>query len=431
VPQSYLLISNTAFPSNINLQISRAGGTVTNRIPEAGIIVVSSDKPKFAAGITGAAVVKNVEVRRSLPKRQVALEQSEVNENIVNPPNNDGTYDPLYGLQWGLDAVNAPEAWAAGSTGAGVRVAVLDTGFNLDHPDIKPNINFDLSVDKTGEGLAYGPNSEDPTGIFSHGTHVAGIIAGARNGVGIMGVAPNAELVLVKVLHNDGHGSFEDTLAGIIYAADVGVDVINLSLGASFWRPDELASDVAALRVAETKAINYANRKGATVIVAAGNDAINFNNNHSLFSIYADIPNVLAVSATGPIGWGLDPTTSLDRFASYSNYGSPISFAAPGGDFVYPGSETCSIAGVSAPCFAFDLVFSAGGKVNGANRYFWSAGTSMAAPHAAGVAALIIGNNGGSMSPARVKSAMAQRSADLGKKGQDPYYGFGRVSSGY
>jgi subtilisin family serine protease len=142
---------------------------------------------------------------------------------------------------------------------------------------------------------------------------------------------------------------------------------------------------------------------------------------------------VLSISATAPIGWATDPgNIFLDNLASYSNFGqSTISFAAPGGDFIYPGDELCTIAGRTRPCWVFDLVFSTGSNLNPAlASYFWAAGTSMAAPHAAGVAALIIGKNGGSMHPAQVAATLAAGADDLDKPGNDDAYGAGRVNAG-
>ncbi|MDH3933008.1 MAG: S8 family serine peptidase, partial [Chromatiales bacterium] len=114
--------------------------------------------------------------------------------------------------------------------------------------------------------------------------------------------------------------------------------------------------------------------------------------------------------------------------ASYTNYGtSQVEFSAPGGGYDYPGNEGCVVAGIARPCWVFDLVFSTG---NGA--WYWSGGTSMAAPHAAGVAALIISENGGDMKPAQVEAQMRMRGIDLGKPGADDFFGRGgQVSSGY
>jgi len=433
---SYIVVGATG--ADLDKAVKAAGGAVTNRLSVIDTVVADSSDASFKARLTKQAgvqaVVPNVQVRMIDPVAQQALSIDDVNAEVVNPPNNDGTYDTEYPLLWGLDSVNAPEAWAGGATGAGVRVAVLDGGFNMNHPDLAPNINYALSEDMTGEGIAYGPNADDPTGVFSHGTHVAGTIAAKRNGIGVIGVAPDAELVLVKVLFNFGSGYFEDIFEGIIYAANVDADVINMSLGVDIPQGVGIGSnEIAALRAVMGRAISYAYQRGATVVVAAGNDGRNLDKDQSVTLFPGQLTNAIAISATAPIGWAVDPSnTFLDNLASYSNYGrSVIGFAAPGGDVAYPGNEDCVIGGVVQPCWVFDLVFSTGGEVDSNSYYYWSGGTSMAAPHASGIAALIIGENGGSMHPAQVRAEMAARADDLGRPGRDPAYGGGRLSSGY
>jgi subtilisin family serine protease len=407
-----VLGAGNKLPAGFEQKIAAAGGTVEYTIPQVGIAVVTSSDPAFAnAQIPGVSgVVFNPVVQMIEPGQNVAVE-------FGNPPFS-GDDDFFFDLQWGHDAVNAPEAWDAGNRGAGVRVAVLDGGFDLDHPDLAPNINLGLSMDFTGEGLQYG--LPDP---FSHGSHTAGTIGAADNAFGTIGIAPEVELVLLKVLFDFGSGYFSDVIAGIVYAADVDADVINMSLGAYF--PID-GREAAGLMVAISRATTYAYQMGTTVFASAGNDSADGDHDANFVHLPSAAPHVISISATAPIGWATDPgNIFLSNLASYSNYGqSVIDFAAPGGDYVYPGNELCEIAGIERPCWVFDFVFSTGN-----NGWYWSVGTSMASPHAAGVAALIIGANGGDMKPAHVIAEMRALSADLGKPGNDDAYGAGLVQA--
>ena len=432
--RSYLVLAaGNSFSARFGNQIAAAGGTITRSLPQIGMVVVSSSNPNFLAdagripGVSGVAA--NITSQWTSPSTVVAFE-----DEFGNPPFS-GDDDTRFDLQWGHDAIDAPEAWELGFRGAGVRVAVLDTGFDLDHPDLAPNINFALSTNfVTGETLSYA--LPDP---FSHGTHTAGTIGAADNAFGTIGVAPEVELVLVKVLGDEGSGSWEGVISGIIYAADNDADVISMSLGATLAKNgycDEegcvSAREVAALLTAIDRATTYAYQQGSTVIAAAGNEAMDGDHTGPVVHSPSSGAHVISISATAPIGWATDPgNIFLDNLASYSNYGqSIIDFAAPGGDAVYPGNESCTIAGLTRPCWVFDLVFSTGSNLNPAiASYYWSAGTSMATPHAAAVAALIIQKNGGDMHPAQVEAALMQSADDLGKPGNDDAYGAGRVNA--
>lgn len=431
--ESFLIMARgDSLPRGIEKRVAAAGGEITRLIPEVGLAVVTARSADFtakAARIPGiSAVIPNITVQMTEPLQAIALDFDA--EDVGDPPFS-GSADFFFDLQWGHTAVNAPAAWAAGRRGAGVRVAVLDGGFDLTHPDLVPNINYELSENfVAGETLQYAlPNP------FSHGSHVAGTVAAAQNDFGIIGVAPDAELVLVKVLGDAGSGSFADVISGIVHAANVGADVINMSLGAALPKSgiyDEEgnrvagANDVAALLNATSRATSYAYRNGVTVISSAGNSAVNSDKAADLVFFPSQSSHVISISANAPIGWATDPANaSFEYLASYSNYGkSHIDFAAPGGDSVYPGNEPCTVAGQTVPCWVFDLVFSTG---NG--TWYWSAGTSMASPHAAGIAALIIGANGGSMHPAQVESVLRATAKDFGKRGKDLYFGHGQVSA--
>ncbi|MFD2999400.1 S8 family serine peptidase [Pontibacter toksunensis] len=444
----YILISSTALPADLESQVRSLKGNVKNMMNEVGIAVVTSSDPDFAAKagkIKGVSTVirdLNVQWFNPADEKMIAFDAE---ANFGNPPFS-GDDDTYFDLQWGHTAIKAPAAWNAGARGKGVRVAVLDSGFDTDHPDLAPNIDFKASISLVpNEPLQYALQ-----GVGSHGTHTAGTIAAADNGRGIIGVAPEAELILVKVLGDSGVGDFSAILNGIMYATHQGADVINMSLGVGLPRngkylhdngtPDDSSDDfiVSDTKYTQelinifTKVTNYAAKQGVTLIASAGNDANNGNKDQSLVYIPAGAPSVISISATAPLAWALNPlTANLDFLASYSNYGtSDIDFAAPGGDMAYNGEEVVTVAGITTYAFAFDLVFSAGSNLEpGKGGYYWSAGTSMAAPHAAGVAALIIGQNGGQMDPAQVKAVMRASADDLGKPGRDPFYGYGRVNA--
>mgnify|MGYP001059036991 CR=1 FL=1 len=319
-----------------------------------------------------------------------------------------------------------------GLADSGAKVAILDGGFSLDHPDIATQYDPDCTADMTGEGIAYGPNSDDPTGIFAHGMHTAGTVAAAMNMVGTIGVAPDAKLCLVKVLFNYGSGSFEDVAEGIVYAADKGVDIINMSLGALFARGGG-NTGAGYLVGAMARAVNYATERNVLVVSAAGNDSVDLDHSASYIKVPAESGSGIAVSATGPIGYAVGyPNGNQDfaRPASYTNYGhSVIWLAAPGGDFALPGEDICTMprvpSGSSATyCWVFDMVISCSrGQTASISTYSYAAGTSMATPAAAAVAALVKQRFPG-MLVGDLKTHLA-RTAD----GSGPYYGHGFVNA--
>lgn len=425
--KSYLVISKSnELPKGLEKAIASANGSVTNTIPEIGIAVATSHDPEFAveaAKIQGVGeVLPNLTLQWIDPENNLEI----LDEGYDNPPAS-GDDDFYFDLQWGHDAIDAPEAWDAGYFGEGVTVGVLDGGFDLYHPDLKPNIDFDLSANFVpGEGLQW-------VGGSGHGSHTAGTIAAADNAFGTIGVAPEAKLVLIKVIGADGSGSFGGIIAGIYYAASVDCDVINMSIGATLEKsgiPGEYtAKDVAGLKNALGRAVTYAYQSGTTVITSAGNESTDYDRSADLIHLPSGVAHAISISATAPIGWASDPSTNLDVFTSYSNYGqSAIDFAAPGGDDSYlylpGGSNFCTVGPVTHYCFVFDYVFS-----TYPDGWSWMAGTSMAAPHVTGVAALIIGKNGGSMDPEKVKAALRASADDLGKPGNDDFYGEGRVNA--
>jgi subtilisin family serine protease len=409
---------------------------MTYALPEIGVAIVSSSDARFAASASSIAGLRSV-----IPDVALAQEPETTSPLVGNPPTS-GDDDRFFDMQWGLDAIDAPEAWATGARGAGARVAVLDAGIDIDHPDLAPNLNLALSRSFIPGLPVAAPPTGPPsfTGPPHHGTWTAGIIAAADNGVGTIGVAPEAELVALRVCPDSARRCPDSAiLAALVYAAQIDADVINLSLQG--WLPrrgfvdadgtDVSAADVAELLVATTRAFDFAHRQGATIVAAAGNQALNLDADQDGVQLFAQMPHVIAVAATGPRGWGSDQTTNLDLPACYSNYGSSvIDLAAPGGNidcalpFLPPLPWSWCTVVITLPCWAFDLV--AGPTING-----WSVnwGTSAAAPHVAGVAALVIGAHGGRMNPDAVEAILRSTADDLGKPGADDFYGHGRVNA--
>jgi thermitase len=235
--------------------------------------------------------------------------------------------DPYFSTQqWGPQKVQAPAAWDITRGSSSVRIAIVDTGVQYNHPDLSGKVVL---------GHDYVDGDNDPYDGNGHGTHCAGIAAAVtNNSTGIAGMAPNASILAVRVLDSNGSGTLDAVANGIIYAADNGAKVISLSLGGSVGS------------TTLQNAVNYAWNKGAVIVAAAGNSGI------SAPSYPAYYSNAIAVAAT----------TSSDVKASYSNWGSWVDVAAPGSS-IYSTYPT--------------------------NTYTSLSGTSMATPHVAGLAGLL------------------------------------------
>jgi len=416
------------------------GSSVIAQYDEIGIVVAQSADPNFpaqAAALSGVqSVTEDVEVQWIPPNEQVVDSGIAVDDS-ASPSDTSAllpaNHEPLSTLQWNLHQIHSDQTAANGDRGNGVtraRVAIVDTGIVASHIDIAANLNTGLSTSfvPTEPSFIFPSN-----GKFSHATHVGGIVAAPINGFGTQGVAPNAELVSVKVLRDSGSGSFASVIAGIEYASGplVHADVINMSLGANFDRKNAGGGGIGLLIAALNRAVNHAEARGTLVVSAAGNDGADLNGR--LFEIPAQSGNGMAVSATGPIGFGafgFNPPAVFDRRASYSNFGqSVINVAGPGGDFLFtPQSQMCTVGPVTRPCFVFDFVISPGGKNGTTNLYFFAIGTSMATPHVSGLAALIVGKFG-HMPPAQIQAIIQNTADSIGNPGAGADFGKGRVNA--
>ena len=423
--QTDYVVTAPGWGSAQSAAVAAAGGTVVFGHDGAGVAVVRSSAPDCVARLRTSSAIQDVR-QDMMVAWQTPSVGGTVTADFTNTANNDRYFN---NIQWAPQAVDAPAAWAEGCKGEGARVAVIDGGIWNVHPDLAPNMDVAHSA-----SFVPGQPFNNDIGTFWHGTHVAGIIAAVDNTTntnsGVIGIAPKATIIGVKALHN-GSGSFGWVIQAILYAATPiaqgggGADIINMSLGAVFPKNDP---EVRGLVAAMNRAVNYADRFGVLVVSAAGNEALDLDHSGNYISVPAQSGSGVAVSATGPVGFALG-ATDFSRPASYTNFGnSAIHVAAPGGDFALPGTAICTLpttlgAALTRPCWVFDLVFST--NVGG---WAWAAGTSMAPPAAAAVAALIKAHHPG-MSLGALKAALAQSALDLGKPGNDPFYGKGWVNA--
>jgi serine protease len=300
--------------------------------------------------------------------------------------------DPYFAKQWGLEKIQAEQAWST-ATGAGITVAVVDTGVDLGHPDLAAHIvgSGQDFVDDDG-------NAQDENG---HGTHVAGIAAAVTgNGIGVAGTAPDASILPVRVLDEDGSGSTEDIAAGIRYAADNGADVINLSLGYLSGVDKVLLITGELDPVYE--AIDYAHSLGVVVAVAAGNDSF------PLCAEPSGHPDVLCVGAT-------DQRDARSWFSNGDTTMTGHYLVAPGGDGLTCESDIFSTYLRTAESFCSEEP-----------GYEAISGTSMATPFVSGVAALV---DSLGLTREAIIACLESTTDDLGTPGRDPIFGYGRVNA--
>lgn len=339
------------------------------------------------------------------------------------------------GTQWNMRVIKADSAWANGFQGTpSTRVAILDTGIDYDHRELRGLV--DLAASKSFSGLVTGvdtvevnvpvepqlPGDQPFMDNHFHGTHVASTVA--SNSISVAAVAPKITLIAVKVLNFQGSGTFESVANGIRYASrDARAQVINMSLGAEV---DANEAGVPALLQMMSRVIKDAEKKGTIVISAAGNSGLNLDVGTTIATPCEQ--STVCVSATGPL-----LQQNFDQPATYTNYGiTAIDVAAPGGNATDNDSTYTTKDLIIGACSRRASV--PGLAVCRANTdgvvyfYAYAAGTSMATPHVSGVAALIKSVNP-TLSVKGLRQRLYGSSDDVGVPGRDVYSNHGRVNA--
>ena len=398
--------------------VTAAGGTVTSDLMnQIGVLVVDSATAAFAEVMRTYAVLNGYAV-----VQEVGEDVSWIAPSLGGGP--DDTSDAAESLQWSMQQIRTPEAHAVQAGWRAVDVGILDTGIDANHLDFDDdglvaggptNVDCARGRDSVQKGPGVGVPFFACVDNNFHGTHVAGIVAAQANGTGVTGVAPNVTLVPVKVCDSaEGYCYASAVVDGVTYAGDIELDVINMSL---FVDDAELRASteckphsdpqMRAFVESLNRAVRYATRQGATVVASAGNSDRNLSSSDDCSVVPAESPGVVTVASIGP----------NKQKASYSSWGD-VEVAAPGG------------AGTTGNCLNTVLSTFPG------NSFGCIQGTSMASPHAAGVAALIASTHGklGSdgdvkISPDKVKDLLYRTTIDQGARGRDECFGHGRIDA--
>jgi subtilisin family serine protease len=395
-----------------------------------------AEKPEATAAREGLSRIYKVrlsegtDVKTALAKLKgdPNIEYAEPNyickvQMLPNDPyyHSSGSWGQPYDDLWGIKKINCEKAWDI-SQGEGVVVAVIDTGVDYNHPDLTANIwtnpreipNNGIDDDNNGyvddtRGWNFvswdgsGPNN-NPMDGYGHGTHCAGIIAAVgNNNIGVIGVAPKAKIMVLKGLDdNYGSGTEADLAKCVIYAADNGAKVLSNSWGGS--GESQTLTDV----------FHYAYSKGCVCVAAAGNSNDDVSNYHP-----ANIDTVITVAAS----------TQNDEKCSFSNYGKKIDVSAPGGGYENEGGQGWrDIYNIISTMLDNCAIAKEAPYLKVSDGYWRLAGTSMACPHVAGVAALILSRYPG-LSNDCLRDVIRVYSDDIGYGGKDDYFGYGRLNA--
>jgi subtilisin family serine protease len=419
---TYLVVyKGSSVPAGAASSIQQAGGSVVYSYDKIGVVVASSSDPSFASNALMDSSVAGASATAGFATSLDSIEGSGGTGDGAAPVQT-GTpaagSDPLSGLQWDMAQIHDPEARAVNGGSPSILVGDIDTGLDYTHPDLAANVDDAASANCLSGAPVQGKVAAmDGNG---HGTHTAGTIAAAKNGIGIVGVAPNVKIAGIKAGNAAGFFFPEAVVCAFMWAGDHHMNVTSNSYFADPWLFNcKNDPGQRAIWTAERRAINYAQQQGVVVVAAEGNQADDLSHPtqdatspDDTTPVLRQIPNdcaVIPVEVPGVIGVTADGNLGIKSF--YSSYGvNTATVMAPGGDSILQRTAAAPNGRVLSTWPA-SLISSCVRKVfDGSATYCYAQGTSMATPHVAGVAALIM-----SQFPTVSASAVAaklQNSAD-------------------
>ena len=414
-----VLYKGNAVPASAKTDVQKAGGTFVYGYDQIGVAIARSDSAAFASKLAKDNRIEGVSSTAGFASQLRNDDAGGAQGTLPNAPAADS--DPFSSMQWDMRQIHTPQAHAITGGSPSVLVGDIDTGLDFHHPDLAPNVSdADSANCVSGAPVPGAAAANDDNG---HGTHTAGTIAAASNGVGIVGVAPNVKIAGIKAGNADGFFFPQAVICAFMWAGNRHVDVTNNSYFADPWEYNcRNDPEQRAIWNAERRAIKFAQGQGVTVVAAAGNDSDDLSHpttdktspddttpvtreiTNACAVVPVEVPGVVGVSATGSTNQDGSAGQYADNLKSYySSFGvSAVDVAAPGGDrrFFTPESvngRVLSTWPASIPCL-----------VPGPTpAYCWAQGTSMASPHATGVAALIVSRLG-HVPPGRVAARLSQ-----------------------